>query len=457
MSQGHTSLNSIASTTRKKLSSAPKSSSPPRPPSYESTWQYWEGLNPSSSKLSNTSASHQWNLFKQLRKDLSHYFGYLHGEIDTLRNQVKRVDSRLDSCTKQIEASIESRYTTVCSEIQGCVKRDIKQVNERIDYFEGHCENWFNKIVSHIDEIPKGDDGVLLEHSSCNKPPTPPESPRVPQIIPTHNDMGKSKPHKLRRIPIRCAIGTPPSLDNPNYIRGILVKGGVSSIARNYIPKGFKLLVAKSDAALKVTLPVYFPNAAFLSRDKRKGNARTLKVWIEFQIIEDCNSVFSIGQDSIKANGLNLDIDRWKSIVEIRNVANSIKPFRIPIVNVETRTQTPTQTPAHQDPQPQCREVSTESPASQRLLNTNRSPERHSTNRNLTNPSSNETSFNSCNSYRQRQASTHYNPPPNVQHKLDHPHSSELESPYVSDKHEVFDMQQRLDQIMNEWKDIRRT
>ena len=77
-------------------------------------------------------------------------------------------------------------------------------------------------------------------------------------------------------------------------------------------------------SALKVSLPVYLPNAASLSRDRRKGNARTLKVWIEFQIliIEDSNSVLSIRQDALKAHGLNFDIDRWKCIFEINNVTN---------------------------------------------------------------------------------------------------------------------------------------
>jgi hypothetical protein len=43
-----------------------------------------------------TSQSRQWELFDQLRKDLSDYFGFLHGEIAGLRKEIQRVDSRLD-------------------------------------------------------------------------------------------------------------------------------------------------------------------------------------------------------------------------------------------------------------------------------------------------------------------------------------------------------------------------
>ena len=332
----------------------PFSSSSQRP-SYRSSLQDWERLNPLSLNVSKTSAYRQWNLFKQLREDLSNYFGFLHREIDTLHKEVKRVDSRLDSCAKHID----SQHASLSNEIQTSIRRESKYINEKIETLRGYSQSSFSEIISHIDEIPNVMDKISkvnnynangnneIHASLPSTPPsTPPESP-VPSIIPGYSDTIKPKRNKLRRIPIRCAVGTQPSLDNPDYIRGILVKGGVCTIARNYVPKGSKIV--KFDTALKVTLPVYLLNAATLSRDRRKGNARTLKVWIEFQIIEHSNSAISIGQNAIKAHGLNLHIDSWKGIVEVNNVLNSFKPFRIPII--ETCTQTPIQTPACHDRQ----------------------------------------------------------------------------------------------------------
>jgi hypothetical protein len=362
--------------------SSPPTSSRPSSwiPSYSSSTQYWERLSPVVPGSPETSESRQWELFNQLRKDLSDYFGFLHGEITGLRMEIQRTNSRLDSLTSHVD----NRCTSLSNDIQTVIQEEAEHTKDRFQNLGDFCRELTIFADSHIQEIPKAIDELKskldVPHSKREYPLTPPESPMsetpnatpmhtdetksestnsevpTPKIIPVYDERIKAKRKTSKRIPIRCAIGAMPySGSYASYVPGVLVKGRVSTISKDYIPPG--VTMTTTDSKCKVTLPVYLANAATLSRDKRRGNALILQLRIEFQVLENSSTVFTIGQDAIKAHGYNLDIDRRRNVIVITNVTNNfkMKPFRIPIIENPSRSSQPPT-----DSQPQCsREIST--------------------------------------------------------------------------------------------------
>jgi hypothetical protein len=295
-----------------------------------------------------TSESRQWELFDQLRKDISDYFGFLHGEIAGLRKEIQCVDSRLDSMT----TLLDHQCTSLRNDIETLIQKETKQIDEKVETLKEHCEAQSEHTLAHIDEMSIKLDRLRLfshydkpptptKHSKQEDPLTPPESPKseaaeTPSITPVYDDTTKQRRKKSRRIPIRCAIGARPS--RASCVSRILVKGKACTISKDYVPLEFK--ITKTDTQRKVTLPVYLPNAAALSQDKRQGNALILKLWIEFRVLENSSTVFTIGQDVIKAHGYNLDIDWWRNVIVITNATNNfkMKPFRIPIIENPSRS-----------------------------------------------------------------------------------------------------------------------
>jgi hypothetical protein len=347
--------------------SSPSTSSRPSSwiPSYSSTAQYWEKFDPAVVDMPESGVS-QWKLFDLLRKDLSDYFGHLHEEIKDVRNEIKRVDSR---------------YSALSDEIQTFIGRETKQIDEKVETLRKDSEASLEHTLSRIDEMAVKLDKLLVrqddsdrngkpptptQHSMLEDPLTPPESPKseapnttpvyadvtksespsseapTPKIIPVYDERTKAKRKTSRRIPIRCAIGaTPYSGSYASYVPGVLVKGRVCTISKDYIPPG--VTMTTTDSKCKVTLPVYLANTAALSKDKRRGNALILQLRIEFQVLENSSTVFTIGQDAIKAHGYNLDIDRRRNVIVITNVTNNfkMKPFRIPIIENPSRLSQP--------------------------------------------------------------------------------------------------------------------
>jgi hypothetical protein len=106
--------------------------------------------------------------------------------------------------------------------------------------------------------------------------------------------------------PIRATLGKPPSKENP-CISGVLDSGGASIIGKDSIPKEYQDQICDSPLAPMfcgigksgtktigaVTISVFLPNAAALSKDTR--NVQVLMLWIEFQVVESCRTAFLIG------------------------------------------------------------------------------------------------------------------------------------------------------------------
>jgi hypothetical protein len=318
---------------------------------------------------------YQWELFQQLRRDLSDYFGHLHGEIKSAREEISQLDQRLSKLegeSRSHDHHIQTNFgmTQVAAEAAVEAIEETLRLGARID----EKLSKFNVPV----ECPEAT--TPEQSTDCDKPLTPPESPQqptmtpahvdatktespdseapTPKIIPVYDERTKARHKTSRRIPIRCAIGASPTSEScaSCYIPGVLVKGRMCTISKNYIPPG--VTITKTNNKRKVTLPVYLANAAALSKDKRRGNALILQLWIEFQVLENSSTAFTIGQDAIKAHGYNLNIDRWRNVIVITNATNNFKmrPFRIPIIENPSRSSQP---PI--DPRPQCRTVSTNS------------------------------------------------------------------------------------------------
>jgi hypothetical protein len=140
--------------------------------------------------------------------------------------------------------------------------------------------------------------------------------------------------------PIRATLGKPPSKNNP-CISGVLDSGGASIIGKDSIPKEYQNQIHDSpmaptfrgigDSGTKtigvVTIPVFLPNTAALSKDTR--NAQVLMLWVEFQVVESCRTAFLIGRDATKTYKIN--IDEFSRIVSIRLPESPNAPFKIPI------------------------------------------------------------------------------------------------------------------------------
>jgi len=83
-----------------------------------------------------------------------------------------------------------------------------------------------------------------------------------------------------------------------------------------------------------VCLPVNLLSAASLSHDKQ--NSQNMTVWIDFQVLEHCDTGFVIGIYTLqKVNGFNVLMHSTQGF-NIINVPNLTKPIQIPIADNKT-------------------------------------------------------------------------------------------------------------------------
>jgi hypothetical protein len=137
--------------------------------------------------------------------------------------------------------------------------------------------------------------------------------------------------------PVKAWIGESPAADRPLQ-DGVADTGGPSIICKRMVPENYTILespmkpvfggIGNSRTPVKgyVVLPVHLPNAAAMSGDER--NARVAKLWIEFQVVDQCPAGFLIGVDAISA--YKMDIDYPKLSITLTALD---PPMRVPIVD----------------------------------------------------------------------------------------------------------------------------
>ena len=135
----------------------------------------------------------------------------------------------------------------------------------------------------------------------------------------------------IQNLPVRCTLGVPPSSAN-SCVQAILGNGG-SFIPKDHVPAGFP--ITYYDAASKppkmdrlvghVRLPVRFPNAAYLSRDKH--NMKILEIWIQLYVVDFSAKLLLIDLSALKSHGINFkQVDESQHIV-LTNIPNDRKDF----------------------------------------------------------------------------------------------------------------------------------
>jgi hypothetical protein len=137
--------------------------------------------------------------------------------------------------------------------------------------------------------------------------------------------------------PVKAWVGVQPSASRP-LSTGVVDSGGPSIIARRLVPNSYTILGSpmkpvfarignsKTPACGYVVLPLHLPNTAALSGDER--SAWVAKMWVEFQVVEECPAGFLVGVDSISA--YKMAIDYQKSVVHLNSFD---PPLKIPITD----------------------------------------------------------------------------------------------------------------------------
>lgn len=116
--------------------------------------------------------------------------------------------------------------------------------------------------------------------------------------------------------PVEAWVGGLPTSNRPLQT-GVVDTGGPSIIAKCLVPLDYTILESplktifggignsKTLADGYVVLLVHLPNSAALSGDER--SARIAKLWIEFQVVDDCPAGYLIGVDAIAAYKMSID------------------------------------------------------------------------------------------------------------------------------------------------------
>jgi hypothetical protein len=140
-----------------------------------------------------------------------------------------------------------------------------------------------------------------------------------------------------RPIPLKAWVGAQPSPNRPLQ-SGVCDSGGSTIIDKRLVPNSYTILESpmkpvfgglsgsKTQTLGYAVLPVYFPNAVAISGDDR--SARIAKVWLEFQVVDDCPAGFLVGMDTISAYKMSIEVP--KGFISL-NAFNP--PFRIPIAD----------------------------------------------------------------------------------------------------------------------------
>jgi hypothetical protein len=136
--------------------------------------------------------------------------------------------------------------------------------------------------------------------------------------------------------PIQAWIGQNPDSNTP-IITGVADSGGPSIIQKDLIPPDCTINPSPMNPSFQgignhttdvlgyVLLPVHLPNQAALDGNSRK--ARILKLWIEFQVVDNLAAGFLIGRDALK--GYKAIIDEEVGYIIFRITQN---PFFVPIL-----------------------------------------------------------------------------------------------------------------------------
>ena len=137
--------------------------------------------------------------------------------------------------------------------------------------------------------------------------------------------------------PVKAWIGESPA-SNRSLQTGVVDSGGPSIIDRKMVPRSYTVMesplkpvfggIGSSRTPTRgyVVLPVYLPNAAAMSGDDRK--ARVAKLWIEFQVVDQCPAGFLIGVDAISAYKMAID---YPKLCVTLNAYDP--PVRVPITD----------------------------------------------------------------------------------------------------------------------------
>ena len=191
-----------------------------------------------------------------------------------------------------------------------------------------------------------------IETSSLSSPIQ--QTPISNEINPpkVNNGYRKGSASTPTSLQVLGTVGAHP-ISKLDCVKAIFHNGGVCIIGKDRIPSGYQIEknatatpmpfdvniatakrigYNKSNTTIgHVCLPVNLPSAASLSRDKR--NSQNMTVWIDFQVLEHCDTGFVIGIDTLqKVNGFNVLMHPTRGVI-ITNVPYLTKPLRIPIAD----------------------------------------------------------------------------------------------------------------------------
>ena len=139
--------------------------------------------------------------------------------------------------------------------------------------------------------------------------------------------------------PVKAWIGQSPNGKTP-LVRGVADTGGPSLISKHLVPKDCRVRRSplkptfhgvgnnKTGVLGYAVIPMYFPNAAAISGDKR--SARVLSLEIEFQVVEHIAAGFLIGRDVTRAHKAIIDEDAGHILLPLAE-----PPFKVPIADID--------------------------------------------------------------------------------------------------------------------------
>lgn len=142
----------------------------------------------------------------------------------------------------------------------------------------------------------------------------------VIQLPPAHSVGTGISYLSSRPLPIKTWLGVAPHGDHP-LIPGKLDTAGPNLISVDLVPKDREILTSPLNPRFTginddkpviplgyVVLPVYLPNKAALEGDTR--NAKSLLIWVEFQVLQYCSAGYIIGRDSTRPYRMRIDEDK---------------------------------------------------------------------------------------------------------------------------------------------------
>jgi hypothetical protein len=142
--------------------------------------------------------------------------------------------------------------------------------------------------------------------------------------------------------PIKACVGVQPEANQPLQ-DGVTDTGASCIIDEKMVPPRFPIMksplkpvfqsIGNGQTPVKgyVVLPVHLPNAAAMSGDDR--HARVAKIWMEFQVVENCPARFLIGMDALKAYKWSIDLPSMTITLKGYN-----PPIKIPITETKCFT-----------------------------------------------------------------------------------------------------------------------